>query len=109
MVLRHVVLGKFTAETTTEQKEQMFSQLRALPSKIPSILSLMVGEDLGLADGNHGFALNVEFMDEAGYKIYATHEAHVAVITGYIKPILEPGSRSAVQFRLGAHPPVTKL
>ena len=100
MVLRHVVLGKFTAEATAEQKEAMFKHLRALPDKIPEIMSLVVGEDLGLAAGNHAFALNVEFSSDVEYKVYATHPDHVAVITDFIKPILEPGSRTAVQFSL---------
>ena len=98
MTVRHVVLGKFVESATTEQKNTMFENLRALPGKIPQILSLVVGEDLELSDGNHGFALNVEFASGDDYKVYATHPAHVEVITNNIKPILLPGSRTAVQF-----------
>ena len=104
MVLRHVVLGKVTDDATTEQKNEMFENLRSLPAKIPEVLSLTVGEDLGLSQGNHGFALNVEFNNADDYQVYATHPDHVAVITNNIKPILLPGSRTAVQFMLGAHP-----
>ena len=96
--VRHCVLGAFTDEATAEQKEAMFAALRALPAKVPGICSLVCGPDLGLADGNHGFAINVEFATEEDYKVYATHPEHVAVITKRIKPILKPGSRTAVQF-----------
>ena len=78
MTVRHVVLGKFVESATTEQKNTMFESLRALPGKIPQILSLVVGEDLGLSDGNHGFALNVEFASGDDYKVYATHTQHTS-------------------------------
>ena len=98
--VRHCVLGAFTDEATAEQKEAMFAALRALPAKVPGICSLVCGPDLGLADGNHGFAVNVEFATEEDYKVYATHPEHIDLITKHIKPILKPGSRTAVQFAL---------
>jgi len=105
--LRHVVLGKFTDEATTAQKEAMLTALRGLPAKIPEICSLVCGMDVGIAEGNHDFSLNVEFTGPDGYQVYATHPDHVAVITDLIKPILKPGSRTAVQFTLP--PPSTAL
>jgi len=98
--LRHCVLGAFTAEATDEQKQAMLEHLQALPAKIPEIITLAVGLDCGLAEGNHDFALNVDFADEAAYKVYATHPDHQEVIVNFIRPILKPGSRTAVQFRL---------
>ena len=70
------------------------------PNLTAAVSSLVVGLDCGLAEGNHGFGLNVEFVDVAAYKVYATHPDHVEVITKFIKPILKPGSRTAVQFPL---------
>jgi len=102
-----VVLGKFTDEATTAQKEAMLTALRGLPAKIPEICSLVCGMDVGIAEGNHDFSLNVEFTGPDGYQVYATHPDHVAVITDLIKPILKPGSRTAVQFTLP--PPSTAL
>ena len=98
--VRHCVLGAFTDEATAEQKEAMFAAIRAMPAKVPGICSLVCGPDLGLADGNHGFAINVEFATEEDYKVYATHPEHIDLITKHIKPILKPGSRTAVQFAL---------
>lgn len=98
--LRHCVLGRFTEVATAEQKEKMFDELRGLPSKIPEISSLVCGPDAGLSAGNHSFALNVEFNSDADYQVYATHPDHIKVINEFIKPILAPGSRTAVQFPL---------
>ena len=98
--LRHCVLGRFTDEATEEQKREMFDRLRAMPEKIPEISALVVGADMGLAAGNHDFALNVEFAKEEDYNIYAAHPAHQEVIQQCIKPILLPGSRVACQFPL---------
>jgi hypothetical protein len=98
--LRHCVLGAFTDEATDAQKEAMVQAMRAMAAKIPQICSLVVGLDAGLVPGNHGFAANVDFASAEDYQIYATHPEHVAVITNFIKPILKPGSRTAVQFAL---------
>ena len=100
MALRHVVLGRFTDEATAEQKEAMLAAMRGMPSKIPEIRSLVCGLDAGLAAGNHSFAANVEFESDADYKVYASHPEHVRVINEFIKPILAPGTRTAVQFAL---------
>ena len=100
--LRHVVLGAFTEEATAAQKDAMLEALRRMPAQIPEIASLVCGLDAGLSPGNHGFAVTVDFDGVEAYQVYATHAAHVAVITGFIKPILKPGSRTAVQFPLAA-------
>lgn len=98
--IRHCVLGAFTDEATDAQKVAMVQAMRTLPAKIPQICSLVCGLDAGLAPGNHGFAANVEFASAEDYQIYATHPEHVACLTNCIKPILKPGSRTAVQFAL---------
>eukprot|EP00967_Tisochrysis_lutea_P072181 scaffold96136_cov37-Tisochrysis_lutea.AAC.2 len=41
-----------------------------------------------------------DFSDEASYQKYAQHPAHLDVIDTLIKPIIEPGTRTAVQFSL---------
>ena len=79
---------------------QLRKAINASLQKIPGICTLECGPDLGLADGNHSFAINLEFASEEDYKVYATHPEHVDVITSHIKPILRPGSRTAVQFAL---------
>ena len=101
MAIRHCVLGAFTDEATDAQKEAMISAVLGMKSKIPEIRSISAGLDAGLASGNHGFAATVDFDSKEAYGVYASHPAHVEVISNYIKPILRPGSRTAVQFPLG--------
>lgn len=100
MSVRHCVLGAFTAEATEEQKRAMLDNVRSMPEKIKEIKQIVCGLDLGLAEGNHDFAITVDFACEDDYQIYATHAAHKEVIANYIKPILKPGSRVAVQYKL---------
>ena len=99
-MIRHCVLGAFTEEATDEQKKAMIAAVRTMPSNITEIKSLSAGLDAGLASGNHGFAITVDFASAADYQTYATHAAHVEVITKFIKPILRPGSRTAAQIAL---------
>jgi D-threo-aldose 1-dehydrogenase len=101
VTLRHSVHLQLTPEATDEQKSAMAAALRKLPLQIFEIASLHCGLDAGLAAGNHGFCLTVDFADAAAYQVYATHPAHLEVIQTKIKPILVPGSRIAVQFELG--------
>lgn len=99
--VRHCVMFKFVEGATDAQKLAMAEALMGMPKKIPQIVALSCGADLGLAGGaNHDFAATVDFADAAGYELYAKHPAHVEVIQNYIKPILLPGSRTAVQFGL---------
>jgi hypothetical protein len=55
--LRHVVMMRFKSSATAEQKEAMAAGIRGMTDKIPEILKMTCGPDLGLSDGNHGFVL----------------------------------------------------
>ena len=54
-----------------------------------------------LRGGSPAGHIQVDFATVEDYNVYATHPAHVEVITKLIKPILRPGSRTAVQFWMG--------
>jgi hypothetical protein len=99
--IRHVVLLKFTAESTPEQKNLVESKLKALPAQIPEIESYTVGQDLDLDPGrNSDLSIVADFKSNEDYLVYASHAQHVGVITEFIKPILAPGGRTAIQFSL---------
>ena len=100
VTLRHAVLFRLTEAATPEETEAMAVALRALPKQVPQIAALSCGADAGLSGGNFDFSLTVDFADAAGYEAYAKHPAHQEVIARYIKPILQPGTRTAVQFSL---------
>ena len=99
--VRHVVLLKLKDATTmVAEMDEIIAGLSALPSKIPQIKSYKIGIQIEeIDDGrNMSIGLVADFENEAGYKIYANHPEHVAVIMNTIKPALAPGGRSALQF-----------
>ena len=101
VTVRHSVMFKLIPEATDTQVEGMVEALKGMPYKIPQMASIVCGRDKGLAaQGNHDFALTVDFADAEGYQVYAAHPEHQRVIAEYIKPIILPGSRVAVQFGL---------
>eukprot|EP00966_Prymnesium_polylepis_P048470 1122533-Prymnesium_polylepis.1 len=95
-----MVLFKLVEAATEAQKRAMVEALQGMPKKIPQIAGLSCGFDAGLASGNFDFGLTVDFVAGADYEVYATHPAHVEVLQNFIKPILLPGSRTALQFPL---------
>ena len=94
--LTHVALFTWDAGTTDQQLLELSEALARLPGLIPEIRSYRFGPDLGLGEGNFDFAVVAEFDSADGYRVYATHPAHVDVITRLIRPLRD--RRSAVQF-----------
>jgi hypothetical protein len=95
-MFRHVVLFRFRPDTTAEQRQAALDGLHALPGQIPEIREYHVGADLGLRDGNFDLAVVALFDDEAGWRTYLDHPAHVAVASGLIRPFA--AGRASVQF-----------
>ncbi len=77
-----------------------------LPSKLdPLFVSHELGVDLKLEGGqNHPAGKNrsviwtATFGSVEDYESYDTSEEHVSVVSNLIKPIIVPGSRSAIQY-----------
>src|SRR4051794_35828734 len=95
-MFRHVVLLRFVPEATAEQRQAVLDGLATLPAQIPELRSYEFGADLGISDGNFDLAVVADVDDADAYRVYASHPAHVAVITERIRPIL--ADRAAVQF-----------
>lgn len=94
-MFRHVVLLTLRDDLPSDQLERLLESLRRLPGLIPEIRSYVVGVDVGLAETNATLAVVADFDDVVGFETYATHPAHVEVITEQIRPVLV--ARSAVQ------------
>ena len=82
-----------------------------LPTCIQEITSCELGVDLKLEGGqkhpagkNRSICWTATFASTTDYEIYETHEAHLQVITYLIKPVLEPGTRAAVQYEFSSAP-----
>ncbi len=53
---------------------------RKLPGIIPGILSLKVGRDLALLNGNADLAIYATFASKAAFAAYSVHPAHAEII-----------------------------
>ena len=95
-MLRHVVLIRFRAETTGDQKQAVLDALGALPAQVPQIRGYVFGLDAGISEGNYDLAVVADFDDAEGYREYATNAEHQRVIRELIAPIL--AERAAVQY-----------
>ena len=96
-MIRHVVVFSWKEGTSAARVAEFEADLRSLPGEIPEIRDYRFGPDAGLVDGNADFAVVADFDDEAGYRTYAAHPAHLPVLER-AKPIID--RRMAVQLRL---------
>ena len=94
-MIRHIVLLRWTPESTPDQHRAVLDELRALPTVIPEILRYRLGEDLGLAEGNASLSVIADFASVSDYEVYRDHPEHQRVIAEHILPIL--AARSALQ------------
>jgi hypothetical protein len=87
---------RFKPETTDEQRATTLDALKALPPQIPEIQGYHVGRDLGLRDGNFEMGVAAVFADEAAWRAYLAHPAHVAVVEKHINPHVT--ERASIQY-----------
>ena len=97
-VFAHNVFFKWKPGTTPGEIAEMAAALDTLPAMVPSIRSYTFGADLGLGqpDSSWDFAIFAEFDDEAGWREYVSHPAHVAVRDEILVPRI--ADRATVQF-----------
>jgi hypothetical protein len=98
-MFRHVVVFRWTEQTTDAQKKALSDGLAKLPAEIDAIRAYRFGPDAGMGSGNYDFAVVADFDDSAGYVTYRDHPAHQAVVKDLVAPIL--AERAAVQYELG--------
>jgi putative component of toxin-antitoxin plasmid stabilization module len=97
-MIRHVVMFRWNDQATEPVRERARQELAALPERIDAIRTFDFGDDAGLREGNFDLAVVADFDDADGYRTYADHPAHLAVIRDHLLPYL--GERAAVQFEL---------
>lgn len=90
-MIKHIVLFKFTSETTPAQIERLAAELAQLPTKIAGITDYLWGPSASiehLEKGfTHGFIMG--FADAAARDAYVPHPIHQALIAEFIDPICE--------------------
>lgn len=95
-MLHHVVTFDLKPDAPSGQVEQIAAALHALAATLPALRSIAVGADLGLREGNAGFAVVAAFDDVEGFRAYADHPEHLRVVKELIGPLIE--GRHPVQF-----------
>jgi hypothetical protein len=91
MPIRHLVLLRWTAEASPEERAAAIARLRALPARIPEIRSYVVEPNIGSDLTNFDLAVVGVFDDIASYEIYRDHPLHQAVIRESCFPSSRPG------------------
>ena len=97
-MFRHVVVFRFTPQTSEEQQQELARQLRTLPGAIEQIKAYHVGLDAGMNPGNYQFAVVADFDSVEDYLVYRDHPVHRDIIGKYVQPIV--ADRAAVQYEL---------
>jgi hypothetical protein len=97
-VFRHVVVLRWTAEATDEQRSHVMSGLAELPGLIPELRDYRFGPDAHMSEGNFDLAIVADFDDVDGYLAYRDNPDHVSLINERIRPIL--ADRAAVQHEI---------
>ena len=76
-MLTHIVIWKYKAETTAEERREHVALLRALTKVVPEIQSLAVGRDVLRLPRSYDTGLVATFRDRAGLGAYTVHPQHV--------------------------------
>ncbi|HEY9523991.1 MAG TPA: isochorismatase family protein [Thermopolyspora sp.] len=91
----HIGTLTLTPEAGPRAQEAVASGLTALAGVVPGLRSVRVYPDAGLSEGNASLVFVAEFDDEAAWRAYGTHPAHVALVRDVITPVV--AAKSFVQ------------
>jgi hypothetical protein len=97
-MIRHVVIFTWSSAADAQRREASVQALRRLEQEVGGMVSLVVAEDAGLADGNGDVVLMADFPDGAAFHRYARDPVHQAVVAEHVRPWL--AARSALQYRV---------
>jgi hypothetical protein len=75
-MLTHIVIWKYRAEATAQEREEHVALLRALPKSIPQIESFAVGFDVLRLPRSYDTGLVATFRDRDGLALYTDHPEH---------------------------------
>lgn len=104
--VRHVVSFRVKDEVGEAGRALLLDTMRAMleGEELKKLVKAStVGIDLGIphpSGAKNAFVADVvDFASQADYETYATHPDHLGVIKSIV-PVIEPGSRSAIQFNI---------
>lgn len=114
--VKHIVMLQCREGTTAKQMQAVKDGAKKMKEQIPQLTFIDVFRDAGgekypppspkkgrepPAGNNRDLCIMAAFKSAEDYDIYAAHEMHKQMIADTIAPILEPGTRSAIQFERG--------
>jgi hypothetical protein len=85
-VIEHIVLIKFSPNTTQEQKEELISRTLLLKEKIPGIIDIRQGFNFSARSQGYEVGLTVRFQDRDALENYGPHPEHQEIVA-YLKEI----------------------
>lgn len=95
MAIRHIVMFRWKATTTSQDVETLMADLAHLPALVPSIRGYDFGPDVTRAEGNFDFVIIASFDDVEGYHEYAADDHHQTFVRERIRPLMQ--ERAALQ------------
>lgn len=85
-MVEHIVLVKFSQETTDEQKEELIRRTLKLKNIIPGIVDIQQGINFSSRSKGYEVGLTVRFKDRKSLENYGPHPAHQEIVA-YLKQI----------------------
>ncbi|MER2134964.1 MAG: Dabb family protein [Arthrobacter sp.] len=97
MAFRHIGLLTLRPDADPASAGEILSGLAALQDLVPGVASVQAARDAGLKEGNADIHFEVAFADEAAWRAYQVHPAHVALVQEHIAPAIT--AKAFVQVR----------
>jgi hypothetical protein len=85
-VIEHIVLIKFTPETTDVEKQEVIRKTYALKEVIPGIVDLQQGMNFSERSKGYEVGLTVRFEDREALENYGPHPRHQEIVN-YLQEI----------------------
>lgn len=88
-MIKHILLFRFTEDSSDEQRQSMLDELATFPAQYPAMRSWTMGENRSSRDDrfSHGFV--VEFETEEQLVDYLATETHERFVRERFRPIIQ--------------------
>ena len=92
---RHVVLFSWRPDVTDHVVRETRTAIEDFAATVRDLCTVWVAENAGEDPSNYDMAVIADFADASGYRAYAGHPMHLALLERHIRPNL--AGRAAVQ------------
>jgi hypothetical protein len=97
-MMRQVVLIRWTAEATEQEKQAVAAELLRLSTSFPRIREIRLGADAGIRPDNFDFAVCVDFDSSEDYLAYRDDFRHQRVVNDVIRPVMAERAGAVFEF-----------